>query len=215
MKKELPLPRTSITRKKLHNRGQIVDHAARMFMKFGYSGTSIDLIAQSLGCTKGYIYNYFDNKIEIYFAIHRKAMENALAAIEPISLETCSHADKLTAMAHAHLWLIVEETPLSRVSILGLEKHLIDANSTADRVEIRQISLLRDRYEALFRDVVQAGIDSGEFRLCDTAIVTRTLLGALNWVVVWFDPDKPRGREATRQLVQEVVSVTMNGLLRR
>ena len=37
--------------------------------------------------------------------------------------------------------------------------------------------------------MVQAGVDSGVFRPVDVAIFVKTMLGAHNWVGVWYRPD--------------------------
>jgi hypothetical protein len=46
----------------------------------------------------------------------------------------------------------------------------------------------RDRYERAVRAVVERGIDAGEFVVEDTAVVTRAMLGAINWTAMWFRP---------------------------
>jgi AcrR family transcriptional regulator len=61
----------------------------------------------------------------------------------------------------------------------------------------------RDYFESLFRDTVQAGIAAGEFRQVDAAIVTRAMLGAHNWVGVWF-------REGGRLSGEEVADVMVD-----
>ena len=58
----------------------------------------------------------------------------------------------------------------------------------------------RDYFESLFRDIVVAGIAAGEFRQVDAAIVTKAMLGAHNWVGVWF-------REGGRLTGEEVADV--------
>ena len=61
----------------------------------------------------------------------------------------------------------------------------------------------RDYFESMFRDTVQAGIAAGEFRQVDAAIVTRAMLGAHNWVGVWF-------REGGRLTGEEVADVMVD-----
>ena len=61
----------------------------------------------------------------------------------------------------------------------------------------------RDYFESLFRSTVRAGITAGEFRQVDAAIVTRAMLGAHNWVGVWF-------REGGRLTGEEVADVMVD-----
>jgi TetR/AcrR family transcriptional regulator, cholesterol catabolism regulator len=49
----------------------------------------------------------------------------------------------------------------------------------------------RDRYEGAVRRIVASGIRDGTFAPCDAALVTRALLGALNWTARWYRPEGP------------------------
>src|SRR5262249_32404459 len=56
----------------------------------------------------------------------------------------------------------------------------------------RRIVAKRDRYERAVRALVAAGIESGEFADGDIPVLTRAMLGALNWTVTWFRPEGER-----------------------
>lgn len=206
-------PALSKPKKQLFNRAQIVEYAARMFMEHGYASTSIDMIARSMGCTKGYIYNYFESKVEIYFSIHRQAMENVISAVSPIFSRDESARSKLEAMCQAHMNLIVEETHFSRVSILGLEMHVIERTAAKERSELRQIGTMRDRYEQMYTEVIAGGVEDGVFRKCNPKIVAKALLGSLNWTVLWYNPQERLSKEATRRTVREVLDYVLLGVV--
>jgi hypothetical protein len=55
----------------------------------------------------------------------------------------------------------------------------------------RRIVAKRDRYERALRDVVAAGADSQVLN-GDIAVLTRAMLGALNWTTTWFRPEGER-----------------------
>lgn len=203
---------TPTRKKQVINRAQIVEAAAHVFMEHGYASTSIDMIAKSMGCTKGYVYNYFESKIEIYFSIHRQAMMNVLAAVEPIFLQDLSFFQKLEMMCEAHLMLIVEETHFSRVSVLGLEMHVIDRSSPKEEADLKQINSLRHRYEEMFVEVLAGGANAGEFRSFDEKVVAKVLLGSLNWTVVWFDAKERMSRERIRKMVSDVTGYVLHGV---
>jgi len=50
----------------------------------------------------------------------------------------------------------------------------------------RRIVEKRDRYERGLAALVQRGVEDGEFVACDAKLVTRAVLGALNWTARWF-----------------------------
>src|SRR5262249_16149777 len=49
----------------------------------------------------------------------------------------------------------------------------------------------RDRYEEGVRQLILGGVRSGEFLPCDAALAARAMLGAMNWSVLWFNPEGP------------------------
>jgi AcrR family transcriptional regulator len=46
----------------------------------------------------------------------------------------------------------------------------------------------RDRYERAVRGIVEQGVRSRAFAPCDPKLVTRAVLGALNWTARWYRP---------------------------
>jgi hypothetical protein len=50
----------------------------------------------------------------------------------------------------------------------------------------------RDAYERAVRAIVAGGVKSREFARCDASLVTRAMLGAVNWTARWYRPDGPQ-----------------------
>jgi hypothetical protein len=67
----------------------------------------------------------------------------------------------------------------------------------------------RDRFEALFREVVREGIAQDVFRPVDVPIFVKLLLGAHNWVGVWY---KPGGRLDGEQIAGLMTDMLLTGL---
>jgi hypothetical protein len=68
----------------------------------------------------------------------------------------------------------------------------------------------RDRYEQAIRHLVAAGIESGEFAALDPTLVTRAVLGALNWTTRWYRPD---GHYAAAQVGDAFADYLVRGLV--
>ena len=66
-----------------NSRADILGAAARCFMERGYTATSIDDVARSLGATKGRIYHHFPSKADLFAEVFRAGMDMNFAAIEP------------------------------------------------------------------------------------------------------------------------------------
>ena len=64
----------------------------------------------------------------------------------------------------------------------------------------------RDYFESLFRNTIKAGIMAGEFRQVDHAIVAKAMLGAHNWVGIWY-------KDGGRLTGEDVASVMIDTFL--
>ena len=78
---ELTVEASPAAPSKEEGRAEILDAAAVAFMKKGFAATSINTVADALGCTKGRIYYQFESKSDLFFAVHREAMAMNLDAV--------------------------------------------------------------------------------------------------------------------------------------
>ena len=67
----------------------------------------------------------------------------------------------------------------------------------------------RDEFEDLFRLVVRQGIQNKSFQPVDVGIFTKTMLGAHNWVGVWY---KPEGRLSGDQIAELIADTLLRAL---
>jgi hypothetical protein len=56
----------------------------------------------------------------------------------------------------------------------------------------RRLIAKRDRYERAVRSLLESGMADGDLTAEDPAVVTRAMLGALNWTAAWFRPGGPQ-----------------------
>ena len=62
------------------------------------------------------------------------------------------------------------------------------ANPYTKDAQITALFSMRQEFENCFVAVVRAGIESGEFRSGDLNVLTKAVLGAVNWMNVWYHP---------------------------
>jgi hypothetical protein len=70
----------------------------------------------------------------------------------------------------------------------------------------------RDRFERLWRDLIQEGVDSGVFQNTDPSMTARALLGVMNWTITWYHPD---GLSSIGQISDNFAALFLDGLRRR
>ncbi len=168
---------------------EVLDASAKVFARKGYEGTSIDDIADELQSTKGRVYHYYRSKAELLIGVVHKGTSELLDDVRPIaSDDSTSAAQRLHRMAHAHAMKMMSNHDYQFVTLRHLNHRITDAPER-DRVAWDGMRDLRDEYEALFTRVVEDGRASGEFALTDVRNAVRAILGALNWITVWYRPD--------------------------
>jgi len=53
----------------------------------------------------------------------------------------------------------------------------------------RAIIAARDAYERAVRRIIAQGIEDGEFRTVDVKIAVFAILGSINWIARWYNPE--------------------------
>jgi AcrR family transcriptional regulator len=170
--------------KKIH----IIKAASQVFAKKGFSGTVMADIAVQAGIGKGTLYEYFDSKEDLFFAVFEWfAQETEAAAKVSISALRGSASERLTILSESVMqaWLEMKD-----LFTLVME---FWAASASSQMKLRFKGYFRQAYED-FRSVVAAlvreGIERGEFQ---EDIVPESVAAALvgTWdallLQAWFD----------------------------
>ncbi|MFG1948521.1 TetR family transcriptional regulator [Nonomuraea sp. NPDC048826] len=190
-------------------RKAILDAAARAFARNGYFATSIDAIADELGATKGRVYHYYRGKAEIFLDVVVTGMRDLIAAVEPIARQDAPPGERVYRMARVHASLMMLRNHAQRVSVQALEMRSV-AEIAIHHEVLADVFALRRRYEQLFIDVVEEGVRLGDFAATDSGLVVKSVLGALNWIPIWYAPG--RGRDDVEHVADTFARFIVNGL---
>ncbi len=139
-------------------------------------------IAERLGLVKGNLYYYFKSKQEILYHCHVKCMEISLVALADAAAAKGPPADRLHTLLVRHIRGITEEA-YGGILLTDLE------GLTA--LQRKRYVAMRNRFERGVRQLIQEGIDRGEFRRQNVAVAGFAVLGAINWIPKWFRADGP------------------------
>lgn len=192
---------------------EILEAAAIAFTRSGLAATTIDDIADLLKATKGRVYHYYRTKADIFLDVVLTGMEEMIAGAQPIAVAPdVEPQDRLWRMAHHHAGLMMTRNSFQRVAVQAVEMHRLSEAPPQARA-LEKVIAMRDQYEQLFADVIEEGKQKGVFRDVDSRLATKPALGALNWISLWYDPD--RGDWSTVQRVaSEYADFIVNGLRR-
>ena len=167
-------------------RVEILKAAAAAFRKLGYHGATVEEIAAALHMKKGNLYYYFRNKEEILFACHQYSLDRLLQILDDIEHSGVSPEQKLRRLISAFVHTILDEL---HGTALGLD---LEALSPA---HLRTVIVRRDRFDKGMREVLKEGIRSGTFVYADAKLLSFAILGAVNWIPRWYNPDGPSTSE--------------------
>lgn len=182
-------------------REDILEAAAQVFRQKGYHGASMEDIARAVNLQKPSLYHHVSSKQEILLALLNRALELLLERISAISNQDIPADQKLQEMIRAYLQILAENTDLS--AVLLFEHRSLERKQHARHVPHR------DRFEALWRDVLEEGVANRIFVCDDPALATRAILGILNWTITWYRPD---GVLEIDEIADRYSTLLLNGL---
>lgn len=203
------------------SREEIIVAAADVLQRSGYEATTMKDIAAAVNLTAASLYHHFRNKDALLLAVLEAGLEHVLGEIEPVVHSTLSTEDKLCRLIQAHVVGLTQNTAVGAAMVFEIQSLMgaaePPANASAADHESYQDFVLRraeffarrDQFENSFRQVIREGIDKGIFRPVDVGIFTKTLLGAHNWVGVWY---KPEGRLTGQQIADMMADTFLRAL---
>ncbi|WP_163576640.1 TetR/AcrR family transcriptional regulator [Halomonas faecis] len=180
-------------------RKELTRLAAQLFVQEGFDRTTVRMLAHEMGIKSGSLFHHFRDKQEILAAVIEEGTQNALT-IARRALDRCDSTPeaRLHAMARAHLETLLTDRNAHVVALY--EWRRLDSEARD------HLSHLRDAYEALWEEVIDEALDAGLIH-GDRFLVSRFVMGALNWTVRWYDPEGPRTpEELARELIAMLTS---------
>ena len=192
-------------------RKAILDAAATAFARRGYLATSIDAIADELGATKGRVYHYYRGKADIFLDVVVTGMHDLNAAISPLSQQKgVSPSERIYQMSHLHASLMMLRNHPQRVSVQAVEMRTVPEIAIHQDV-LAEVFELRRKYEQMFIDVVDEGMKLGDFADMDSNLAVKSALGSLNWIPIWFTPERGTA-EGIERVADSFARFIVNGL---
>jgi AcrR family transcriptional regulator len=187
-------------------RRQIVEAALATFAARGYDKTTMEDIRVASDVSKGTLYLYFDSKEALFAAVVNAMFEDLLAYLAQAANE--SHAESAAGRLRTFLTAL-NQTFEQDEQRVGLYTDFFVQAWQHNSVR----AVLGDayqRYIALLTEMIQRGIDAGEFHNMDAEITARILTGALDGIVLQklLDPIAD-----FRPALSQFVEIFMRGLI--
>jgi AcrR family transcriptional regulator len=179
----------------------IIDTSAPVFARHGYHATGIMELCAANDLGKGALYHYIGSKEELLAAIHDRVMDEVMLGADRVaqaggspSRQLAMLGEELLDVIHRypdHVWVFLHEFPAL----------------TGERAA--QFRERRRAYEQRVEAVLQAGVDSGEFRSLEPRLTAMAWLGMHNYTYLWL---KAGGRLSARDVAKPFADIFMLGI---
>jgi AcrR family transcriptional regulator len=212
-----PYPRTGATQQQELTEMQLrlLDAAAAAFLERGYDATSIDDIGRAVGATKGAVYYSYRSKIELFMGVYERGMllleERVARALEQVV--GAGAEERLRAVNVAHAENIMVHFAYHVVIQQGVEHRRQMPLRERDRARLGDLDHMRHQHEALVISLIEDGIRDGTVRSMPIRLATRTLIGGVVGLAVWYRPREDQSDEDRRILAEQIVDVLLAGVL--
>jgi AcrR family transcriptional regulator len=174
-------------------RQRILDAAVSLFHEKGFLGATSDEIAARAGVTKRTLYRHMESKHSLLREIHQNFLDVGRARWDEVVSRGGTATERFTNLVRAHVMTVSEHRQAIQVFFEEM-KHLTPEDR--DRIVSQ-----RDEYQAIMRDVIREGMESGDFRSGDADVLSLLVLGTISDIYRWYRPDGELSPEPASQFI--------------
>ncbi len=189
-------PIITLTRKE-----QVIRKAAELFREKGYAASSMRDLAQKMGIEAASLYSHIRSKEEILQNLCFDMATEFRKSLCEVEKQKGPASEKLRNGIVGHIEVMAKDLTASAV-FMNEHRHL-------SQPHLREFLLLRINYINRFKDIIEEGIASGEFKPIDKKLAVMTLFSSLNWMPQWYDP---HSNIVPADLGQQLSDMLVNGL---
>src|SRR4030043_57734 len=156
---------------------QLIESAARIFLKKSYEKATMEDISNELLLTKGSLYSYIKSKEDLLFQCHMKAIRMGIRGLIETTNSDLPAEMKLREAIIRHVELITKEFVVGslRQQELLLPKHMYE-----------KVIKERDKFEKIFTEIFEDAVKELHLNKGNLKIRAYTILGAINWIPRWY-----------------------------
>lgn len=168
-----------VARKRTRKIREILMASAEVLNRDGYHAMSMEDVAEKVDLTKATLYHYFGSKDELIAAcltLVGSEVNERLAALAKANEDLSAKLQLRSLLAEQLTILLIDYPEAARLFSQPLDW------PPEHRKLLRS---LREEHDSVFRAVMQAGVESGEFSTADANIALHCIYGAINYAPVW------------------------------
>lgn len=176
-------------------REDILAHAAALFARQGYPGTSMNEVARACGMSKAALYHYVRDKYRLLVEIAEDHVTHLVALVEEIEAEGLAPA--------ARLRRLIERFVREYASAQNAHRVLTEDVRFLDEPDRERVLSAERRVIAAFAAAIGAIRPDLQAARLDKPL-TMLLFGMINWMFTWMRPDGELTHEAMAPVVADL-----------
>lgn len=158
-----------VSQRKAELRERLLQSAESLVRQGGFRALTIQALASDAGVSVGSVYRYFKNKDQLATEVFSHATRREVNAVQSALSESDSQAQRL----RKGVSVFAERAFQAPQFAWALIAEPVDPAVDEARLHFRR------EYTGLFKEVIEAGVDSGEFAPQNAALCAAALVGAL------------------------------------
>lgn len=155
-------------------RERVCQAAMQLFLDEGFERTSMRKIADAVGYTPGAIYAWFENKDDIFFALHNEGFARLRLALQAIDLDVLSPRERLHRVGTVYLRFAFEHPQY--YDLMFVTSHTVQKIKEQERWDVGM-----DTYDFL-RSTVDVCLRSGVLPAGDLEAVTFAMWASVHGI---------------------------------
>ena len=181
---------------------EILTAAQKLFSEKGFNAASMRDVAKKLDIRPASLYSHYNSKDDILWEIAIRCANEFHQKVDPIAKLDLPIEVRLEKMITAHIYVIIKNINASAIFFQEW-KHLNEPRLSEYAQSVAE-------YEALFRNLIQEGIQEGIFRNdLRPGFITAMILSSVNWIHQWY---KPEGNMTAENIGKQAVRMILEGL---
>jgi len=183
---------------------EILEAAAQIIREKGFHATSMQDIARAVDLRKASLYHHVNSKQEILVDLLDRSLDMMIERIVEVMAQDVPVDEKFRLAMRSYINYMAENLDLS--SVLLLEHRSLEVQYKSQHLP------RRDKYEGLWRQIIEDGIAQGVFNPHDPKVAVKVVLGVANWTVMWLNPE---GRLSATEIADLSSEILLKGFYNR
>ncbi len=176
-------------------RSAILHRAAELFARFGYAGTSINMIAEACGVSKALLYHYYPDKATVLVDILSSHLRQLVETVERAAA-AAPPDERVYAIALALLDCYRAADAEHQVQIAAPKLLPVVQQEELRAIERRLVTLMADAIAASVPEIGHGPL---------LKPITMSAFGMLNWHYLWFREGRGLSRAQYARLVTHMI----------